>query len=127
MSPKRPLLERADRMGLHVDPKEPYDVLYKRIKEAEADADYQEKVREYERLLEERQRIIDTYNARCPNPHCHRLFTTTLKTGNYRCQRCRGIFTYAQARASWAPPPMPKPPKHSPGVMDRIKKGLLGR
>jgi hypothetical protein len=124
---KRPLMEKADAMGLRVDPKEPYDVLHKRIKEAEADADFQEKVREYERRVAQRQQIIDTYNARCPNPKCRRAFKTMAKTGNFLCPRCRTAFTPRQARACWVPPPMPPYPKRNASVMDRVNglKGML--
>ena len=124
---KRPLIERADKMGLHIDPREPYDVLQKRIKEAEADADYQEQMREYERRLAQREEFITNGpNARCPNPKCHYQFRTQKKMGNYRCPRCSGIFTIGKARAHWTPPPMPTPPKRKSSVMDRVK-GLFGR
>jgi hypothetical protein len=126
MQRKRPLLDHADKIGLQVDPKEPYDVLAKRIKEAELDADYQEQVRQYEKNLEARQKIIDSYNARCPNPPCHRAFKTTAKTGTFRCPKCRIAFSPAQARANWTLPPMPPAPKRKTGVMDRIKS-LFGR
>lgn len=123
---KRPLLDHADKIGLHVDPKEPYDVLKNRIKEAELDADYQEQVRQYEKKLEFRQNIIASYNARCPNRRCGRPFKATAKSGEFRCPKCSAIYTPSQARANWSPPPMPPPPKRKTGVMDRVK-GLFGR
>jgi hypothetical protein len=49
MRRKKPLLERADKAGLHVDPKDPYEVIEKQIKEAEQEAGFQEAVRQYER------------------------------------------------------------------------------
>ena len=126
MQRKRPLLDYADKIGLHVDPKEPYDVLKNRIKEWELDWDYQEQVREHEKNLEFRQHIIDSYNARCPNPRCHRAFKTTAKSGRFRCPKCKVEFSPSQARANWTMPPYPPKPKRKTGVMDRIK-GLFGR
>jgi hypothetical protein len=126
MHSKIPLLEHAKKIDLHLDPKEPYDVLKNRIKEAELDMDYQEQVREYEKNLEFRQSIIASYNSRCPNKRCNRAFKTTAKSGNFRCPKCSAIYTPAQARANWTMPPMPPAPKRKTGVMDRVKS-LFGR
>jgi hypothetical protein len=124
---KRPLLERADKMGLHADPKEPYDVLEARVKDAENDAEYRELYRQYERNLEWRKELLRSGpNARCPNRACSYQFHTKRKDGEYRCSRCRAIWSIAQARACMPPPPMPLPPKRTPSLMDRLK-GVFGR
>ena len=68
-------------MGLHVDPKEPYDVLEHQVKEAELDADYQEQVRQYERKLRLPQEVIERSNARCPNPVAATSFKTNAEGG----------------------------------------------
>ena len=70
-------------MGLHVDPKESYDVLEHQVKEGELDADYQEQVRDTSGGCRFREELIATGpNARCPNPRCRYQFRTKLKVGD---------------------------------------------
>jgi hypothetical protein len=127
---KKPLLARADKIGLQVDPTADSKTLKHQVEEAEkeaaADAEYQARLRQYERAREEwRNRVATGPNARCPNPKCHHTmrFNPSRIGTQFLCSSCNGVFPVRMAMARWTPPPPPKeplPPKKNPGLWKRI-------
>jgi hypothetical protein len=127
---KKPLLARADKIGLQVDPTADSKTLRHQVeegeKEAAADAEYQARLRHYERAKEEwRNRVATGPNAHCPNPKCrHTMRFNPSRIGTqFLCSSCNGVFPVRMAMARWTPPPPPKeplPPKKNPGLWKRI-------
>ena len=124
---KKPILERADKIGLKPDPSLDAKTLRQQVEDAEkelaADADYQAQLREWERAMAAyERRLANGPNARCP--HCRNTFRTRADPKhNLKCLRCGTQFSVGKARAFWSPPPPPKkplPPKKNPGLLWRI-------
>ena len=127
---KKPLLARADKIGLQVDPTVDSKALKHQVeegeKEAAADADYQARLRQYERDLDAwKHRVATGPNARCPNPKCR--YAMHISDGRLNtkgvCPRCGAFFPCRAARANFTPPPPPReplPPKKNPGLLKRV-------
>ena len=125
---KKPLYERADKIGLKVDPTVDSKTLRQQVEEAEkelaADADYQAKLREWERAMEEyNDKLEHGPNARCPRCRWATHFGKSRIKTQFVCPKCTGIFTVRQAMAFWTPPPPPRkptPPRKNPGFLWRV-------
>lgn len=130
MEHKKPLFHRADKAGIKVNPKDPYDLIEDQVKEAELDADYQRQLRDIEEIRKIREQALKFGpNARCLNPKCHYQWRTNLKHGQIFCPRCRAIWYVPSVKANMPPPPpipMAVRRQKKDSLFDKAK-GLIGK
>ena len=115
-APEREILyDKADKVGLEADPAWDLKTLRQMVWDAEEDArldaDYQAKLRNWERAKEAYLNMLKHGpNSRCPYcTHAMRINPAWAKK-DLQCPRCRSFFNGYRALALWVKPPPPREP-----------------
>ena len=117
---RKRVIDRADKLGLTVDPAMDTKELRRQVEVEEArlrlDADHQARLRAWRRAVEhwEWERLHGV-NAFCPDPKCHHpMRLGANREGGFVCAKCNGHYPCSRARALFTPPPRPREPQPSP-------------
>jgi hypothetical protein len=122
-APERKILyDKADKLGLEVDPacdlKTLRDAVWGAEEEARLDAEYQAKLREWERQTEDYTwQLKHGPNSRCPRCGNAMRINPAWAKKDLQCPKCRYFFNGYRALALWVtpkPPKEPQPPKKKP-------------